>query len=260
MNFNQRLILAFVAPAVLFVAGLAGSIWSLMQTQSRFDQYINTEQAIASGVQEMYAQGLQMGQALRNIVLDPNNPQAYKNLDGAREAFDAAHTGTLEVARGTASEAALAPLAGLRADQAKAQDKVLELVKSGSGVEAVQALNAQETPAWRKLRGALLELGKASRALGCPGAGAVGHGRGPWPGIHGRAHPAPGTGRRPGGGAPGGASHRRGRPDGHHARQRLRTEPRGRADGDAERHAHAGGPGAPVQSGHRGGEHRDRQG
>jgi methyl-accepting chemotaxis protein len=165
MNFNQRLILAFVAPAVLFVAGLAGSIWSLMQTQSRFDQYINTEQAIASGVQEMYAQGLQMGQALRNIVLDPNNPQAYKNLDGAREAFDAAHTGTLEVARGTASEAALAPLAGLRADQAKAQDKVLELVKSGSGVEAVQALNAQETPAWRKLRGALLELGKASREL-----------------------------------------------------------------------------------------------
>ncbi len=223
MNFNQRLILAFVAPAVLFVAGLAGSIWSLTRTQSQFDQYINTEQAIASGVQEMYAQGLQMGQALRNIVLDPNNPQAYKNLDGAREAFDTAHKGTLEVARGTASEAALAPLAGLRAEQAKAQDKVLELVKAGSGVEAVQALNAQETPAWRKLRGALLELGKASRdlssrgerrsrsrALGGAGAGGVGHRCGAGPGVHGRAHAAPGTRRRPGGGASGGAPHRPG--------------------------------------------------
>ncbi|QRR34302.1 chemotaxis protein [Hydrogenophaga sp. YM1] len=164
MNFNQRLVLAFVAPAVLFVAGLGGSIWSLTQTQSQFDRYINTEQAVASGVQEMYAQGLQMGQALRNIVLDPNNPQAFKNLEAAREAFDAAHKGTLEAARGTPAQAALAPLAGLRAEQAKAQDKVLTLVKT-SAAEAVAALNAEETPAWRKLRGALLEQVKASREL-----------------------------------------------------------------------------------------------
>ncbi|RFP75487.1 chemotaxis protein, partial [Hydrogenophaga borbori] len=164
MNFNQRLVLAFVAPAVLFVAGLGGSIWSLTQTQSQFDRYINTEQAVASGVQEMYAQGLQMGQALRNIVLDPSNPQAFKNLEAAREAFDAAHKGTLEAARDTPAQAALAPLAGLRAEQAKAQDKVLTLVKT-SAAEAVAALNAEETPAWRKLRGALLEQVKASREL-----------------------------------------------------------------------------------------------
>lgn len=87
MNFNQRLLLAFVAPAALFVAGLAGSIWSLDRTQSRFDHYIKTEQATASGLQDMYAQGLQMGQALRNIVLDPSNQQAYKNLEAAREAL-----------------------------------------------------------------------------------------------------------------------------------------------------------------------------
>ena len=86
MKFNQRLLLSFVAPAALFVASLVASIWSLAQTQASFDRYINTEQAVANGVQEMYAQGLQMGQALRNIVLDPNNPQAYKNLDAARAA------------------------------------------------------------------------------------------------------------------------------------------------------------------------------
>ena len=55
MNFNQRLIAAFIAPAVLFVAGLGASIWSLSQTQSQFDRYINTEQATASGLQDMYA-------------------------------------------------------------------------------------------------------------------------------------------------------------------------------------------------------------
>ncbi|MBP7568316.1 MAG: chemotaxis protein, partial [Burkholderiaceae bacterium] len=164
MNFNQRLLLAFVAPAALFVAGLAGSIWSLAQTQSRFDHYIKTEQATASGLQDMYAQGLQMGQALRNIVLDPSNQQAYKNLEAAREAFDAAHQATLAAARGTPAEASLAPLAGLRTAQAQAQDKVLALLKT-SAADAVQMLNTEETPAWRKLRGELLQLGKASQAL-----------------------------------------------------------------------------------------------
>ena len=164
MNFNQRLLLAFVAPAALFVAGLAGSIWSLAQTQSRFDRYIKTEQATASGLQEMYAQGLQMGQALRNIVLDPSNQQAHKNLDAAREGFDAAHQATAAAAKGTPVEASLAPLAGLRGAQAQAQDKVLALVKT-SMPDAVQVLNAEETPAWRKLRGELLQLGKASQEL-----------------------------------------------------------------------------------------------
>jgi methyl-accepting chemotaxis protein len=164
MKFNQRLLLSFVAPAALFVASLVASIWSLAQTQASFDRYINTEQAVANGVQEMYAQGLQMGQALRNIVLDPNNPQAYKNLDAARAAFDDAHRDTLAAARGTASEAALAPLAGQRAAQAQAQDKVLALVKTDA-TAAVAMLNAEETPAWRKLRGELLSLGKASREL-----------------------------------------------------------------------------------------------
>lgn len=62
MNFNQRLLTAFIGPAALFVAGLAASIWSLGQTQSKLDRYIATEQATASGLQDMYAQGLQMGQ------------------------------------------------------------------------------------------------------------------------------------------------------------------------------------------------------
>jgi methyl-accepting chemotaxis protein len=164
MNFNQRLVIAFVAPAALFVAGLAASIWSLAQTQSKFDHYINTEQAAASGLQDMYAQGLQMGQALRNILLDPENPQAYKNLENARAGFDVAYQATQSAAAGSPTAAALAPLGALRAEQAQAQDKVLALVKT-SVPDAVQMLNAEETPAWRKLRGELLALGKSSREL-----------------------------------------------------------------------------------------------
>ena len=85
MRFNQRLLIAFLAPALLFVAGLATGIGSLVRTQHGFEQYLGTEAVVANNVREMYAQGLQMGQAMRNILLDPQNPTAYKNLDTARE-------------------------------------------------------------------------------------------------------------------------------------------------------------------------------
>ena len=164
MNFNNRLVLSFVAPAILFVAGLAGSIWALARTQADFDNYIQTEQAVANGVTEMYAQGLQMGQALRNILLDPANPKAYENLDAARLAFETVHTATLASARGTPAEPGLAPLAALRGAQAAAQDKVLQQVKLDVS-QAVTLLNKEETPAWRALRTELLKLKGASATL-----------------------------------------------------------------------------------------------
>ena len=164
MNFNQRLTLAFVAPALLFVAGLFASIWSLVQTQHEFDRYLATEQAVANGVREMYAQGLQMGQALRNVVLDPANQRAYENLAAARKAFDEAYSETARVARGTAVESGLASLANLRATQAQAQDKVMQTVKTDPS-QAVALLNAEETPAWRQLRAELLKLRDATTEL-----------------------------------------------------------------------------------------------
>jgi len=161
MNFNNRLVLAFVAPAVLFVAGLAASIWALSRTQADFDNYIQTEQAVANGVTEVYAQGLQMGQALRNILLDPANPKAFENLEAARQAFESAHAKTLQSARGTSAESGLAPLAALRATQATAQNNVLALIKTDVP-QAVATLNKEETPAWRALRTELLKLKEAS--------------------------------------------------------------------------------------------------
>jgi methyl-accepting chemotaxis protein len=157
MNFNSRNLLAFVAPGLLFLAALTTSIWSLVQTQRQFDRYIETEQALANGTREMYAQGLQMGQALRNILLDPENPKAYQNLETARADFGRAHEAALLLARDTPAASALSALADLRGAQARAQDQVLALLKTDRD-QAVQALNAQETPAWRALKAELLRL------------------------------------------------------------------------------------------------------
>ena len=56
----------------------------------------------------MYAQGLQMGEALRNTVLDPANPKACDHMNAAREAFGAAYAETMLSAKGTSLEQPLA--------------------------------------------------------------------------------------------------------------------------------------------------------
>ncbi|MDE2594181.1 MAG: hypothetical protein KGL57_08070 [Burkholderiales bacterium] len=58
MKFNSRLLLCAIAPALIFVAALSTSIWGLVRTQSEFGHYTDTDQAVANGLSEMYAQAI----------------------------------------------------------------------------------------------------------------------------------------------------------------------------------------------------------
>lgn len=162
MNFSKRLWLCFVIPAALFVTAIAMSVWGLVKTQQEFDHYIGTEQAVASGLTDMYAQGLQMGQALRNIVLDPGNPKAYDNFSAAETAYDKVYAQTLKAASHTDLAAGLTALAPLREKLSGQQKIVLDAVKNDAA-NASRILTKEETPAWRKLREPLLAQLKAAR-------------------------------------------------------------------------------------------------
>jgi methyl-accepting chemotaxis protein len=155
MKFSSKITLYTVIPSLLFLVGLIGSIAALTHTQREFDRYIHTEQAIERGLTDMYAQGLQMGQALRNILLDPKNPKAYDNLKAAQSDFEKALTRTQASAKGTPFEQPLITLVPLRQAQARAQEKVLAEVAAGGN--ATDIINKEETPAWRQLKAELLK-------------------------------------------------------------------------------------------------------
>lgn len=160
MKFSSKISLFAAIPTLLFLIGLVSSIAALIHTQREFDRYIRTEQAIERGLTDMYAQGLQMGQALRNILLDPKNPKAYDNLKAAQSDFEKAYTHTQESAKGTTFEPALMALPPLRQIQAKAQEKVLaEVAANGNATDIV---NKEETPAWRQLKAELLKQSQAA--------------------------------------------------------------------------------------------------
>jgi len=161
MKFNTKIAAFAAIPAFLFIVGLIRSIGALIYTQGEFDRYISTEQTIERNISEMYAQGLQMGQAMRNIILDPKNPTAYENLKTAQTTYDKAFAQAQQSAKNTPFEAPLALLPPLRSTQAAVQEKVLALVAANNS--AIELLNAEETPAWRKLRSELIKQGAAAK-------------------------------------------------------------------------------------------------
>jgi methyl-accepting chemotaxis protein len=154
MRFSTKIVLCSAIPAGLFVLGLIGSIGGLVYAKNQFDHFIKTEQRISVDLTEMYAQGLQMGQALRNIVLDPGNPKAVDNLNAARKDYDKAFADVVVASKGTVFEAGIKLLPPLREAHAQAQEKIVSLVQSKSE-DTVKSLNASETPAWRLLRAEL---------------------------------------------------------------------------------------------------------
>ena len=81
MKCTTRLVLCTVIPSSLFVLALGLALWSLVRTQHDFSRYIGVEQAVVTGLSEMYAQGLQSGQALRNRDLLLPSLDSFKKAE-----------------------------------------------------------------------------------------------------------------------------------------------------------------------------------
>jgi methyl-accepting chemotaxis protein len=153
---------------IVFMIALGVAVSGLNGAQQRLADYLAKDQVLLESFSEMYAQGLQTGQAVRNIILDPANPKAYDNLKKARKDFRAA----LETANTLATDkpalaSALQEITQLTEKRELRLDEITALAKLDS--PAAQAkLNKDETPLWRKLKDILLEqkkvLGEAAQA------------------------------------------------------------------------------------------------
>jgi len=154
---------------VAFLVALGVAVSGLNIAQTRLSSYLKQDQVLLDSFSEMYAQGLQMGQAIRNVILDPANRRAYDNLKKARLDFKAA----LEQANQLAgSDAELISALNTIADLAQRRDQRLDEIEAlaGTDSQAAQAkLNKEETPLWRELKDQVLaqkqslaEVAKAS--------------------------------------------------------------------------------------------------
>ncbi|WP_200333771.1 methyl-accepting chemotaxis protein [Thiocystis violacea] len=133
--------------------------------KARFDTFIERDQKLAEGYSGMYAQGLQMGQALRNVILNPENPKAWVNLDTARNDFQSLLAQSRSVMdEGNPAIEGLKEISSLADTQSALHGQILAAVKAGDTSGAKQLLNSEETPVWRAIKKILLESGKEFKA------------------------------------------------------------------------------------------------
>jgi len=160
MNVSVRtqLIGLIVITCALFTIALAGSLWQLHAGEQRLIDFIDAELAVERDVTQAYAQGLQMGQALRNILLDPGNQQGYSNFANAQRNFNEVldrvqqSPDILSAGRETTLK-----LGEIQQRWSPQQNQVIELIRAGDIDAARSHLNRNETPVWREMRTMLVE-------------------------------------------------------------------------------------------------------
>jgi methyl-accepting chemotaxis protein len=158
---------------LLFAAAMAVALAGIRQIGGQFQDYLTRDQVLAQSVNTLYAQGLQMGQALRNIALDPANQAAYRNLDAAAKAFADALAQARELAGDDAEVlAVLDTIAALRRGQSGIQARVVEQARIDREA-AVTLIVAEETPTWRAMREPLLKLIESRQAGSIARAGEI---------------------------------------------------------------------------------------
>ena len=181
LTVRAQLILLAAVSCTLFAIALAVAVWQLQAGGARLSAFIDTELAAEREATRAYAHGLQMGQALRNILLDPANPKAYENFQAAKTGFDDTLARLLAAPAVLDGGVATARLRELAERWAPLQAQVIERVRAGDNVAAQRTLVASETPAWREVRAELMKqvahLEKLAGATRASSAAAIERGR-----------------------------------------------------------------------------------
>ncbi|MBI3524651.1 MAG: HAMP domain-containing protein [Betaproteobacteria bacterium] len=157
MKLTHRLWAVFLVFMLLAAAGAGVALWNLGTVSDQFAGYLQRDQVRLHVYDDMYAQGLQTGQAIRNIILDPADPKPLKNLPLAEKEFVEALATARRLASSDAEVALLEKITTLWAKDTAIKQSVRELAQAGHQAEAVAMLKKQETPQWRDIRRLLLD-------------------------------------------------------------------------------------------------------
>jgi methyl-accepting chemotaxis protein len=144
---------------ILFLGALAVALIGLKSGQATFQSYAEDSAPELLAYTQLYANGLQTGQAIRNIVLDPANPKAYQNYEAAQKDFNAVLQESLRVTADTPDrQKALREISTQWEELMGLQEPIR--AKTLDQAAAITLLNKQATPVWRAIKDRLLALMK----------------------------------------------------------------------------------------------------
>lgn len=165
LSLKARLWLIGLASALGIAVLALSSIWQAHNSKAVLLDFVDQTIALNQSAIVAYADGLQMGQALRNIQLDPANTKGYDNFAAASRDFTKEIEKLAPLLEKAGDGKEIAAQLKKNADQWLLFPKqIIELVKSGQAADAQALLVSSETPAWRLVKKDLLDLVKRTDA------------------------------------------------------------------------------------------------
>ncbi len=154
---GRRLLLVMVVVMLMLAGALVDSLHSARRIETEYRSHISADISRQVTFDKLYAQGLQMGQALRNVMLDPDNPKAFDNYAKAAENFEKLIASARDEDKRLFNSGLPERIDALRGEQRRIHEQLFALVKSGQLDAARALLNKDETPKWREIRDLLLD-------------------------------------------------------------------------------------------------------
>src|SRR3569833_123742 len=165
MKLKSKIVLSMGLVFVLFGIAIGVALTGMQSNKSRFENFLEQDLALAQEANLLYSQGLQMGQAVRNIVMDPTNQLAYKNLDAASAEFKKASQKALALAATHPNnQKNQQKKKTLREQQIPLHAMVVSLASSDQAA-AIAVISKEETPVWREIRTRLMDYLKVKRGV-----------------------------------------------------------------------------------------------
>jgi methyl-accepting chemotaxis protein len=153
-SIRNKLLLAVASACLLVAVALGVALSSLASISNSFATFVEQDLARLEAFSTMYAQGLQGGQALRNLVLNPSlDKKGIANLEKSHKEFDDAFQNATRLSQSdTALSASITEISGKWKSTLEARQRVLNAFNTNQ----TELLNDDETPAWRLTRELLM--------------------------------------------------------------------------------------------------------
>lgn len=143
-----------------------GSLWFATDRSARLQARAVSATRLEMASVTLVAEGLQMGQAIRNILLDPANPKAFENRAKAWAGWQQVHAAMLAELKAGDPDPLVKEFE--QAAVAMERDAVLQetletMAKAGQAAPALVRLNKEETPLWRDAKAKLTAILEQAR-------------------------------------------------------------------------------------------------
>ena len=126
------------------------------KTSQEFDRIINLENKHSIYLHELWANGLQTEQAIRNIIFNPKDQKAAENYKNADSQFLKAMTSLIDLSRSN-QQNVYRELEKKWSNIALTKGETIKLATENKQSDAINILNNTETPQWRDIKAIILK-------------------------------------------------------------------------------------------------------